>query len=822
MANVTYTVQSGDTLSKIAKAYGTTVDALVKLNNIPNKNLIYVGQTLVISGTAPTTNNTNTTNRVVVDRYGLVASSDRQMYAGWKWTKANTDHYEVQWSWSWGVGIEEKYKTTTDEKYSTHTIPEYATHVTIIVKPVSTTYKSGDTDVHYWTADWSTRNTYWFKDNPPKRPNVPEVEIKDYTLTATIDSGLEDLNADSIEFHVYQDNGRLFASETVKIVTYYASCTFTVEPGHQYKVQARSWRDGEVCSEWSTYSANENTKPSAPIEITTCQAKSSTSVYLAWDPVANADSYEIEYTNKLEYFDSSDSTTSTGGITTPNYTLTGLESGRQYFFRVRACNDKGESAWTEPRSMIIGKKPSPPTTWSSTTTAIIGEPLKLYWVHNSEDSSKQVDAELELIVNGVSSIVVVKNPTADDEEAEEKTSTYEFDTSGYNDGVKLEWRVRTCGITGEYSDWSIQRVVDIYAPATLSLNVTDLNGELLYTLTSFPFDVTGLAGPTSQKPIGFYLSVIADESYETVDRLGNEVFVNKDTAVYSKHFDISENLAVRLSANDIDLANNIRYTVSCMVTMNTGLSAEASWPFTVGWTEIAYEPNAEIGIHDERYSAVVRPYCIDENEELIEDVSLAVYRREFDGSFTELASGLKNTMATFVVDPHPALDYARYRIVSTSTATGAVSFFDTPGHPVGANAIIIQWDEKWTNFDVIDDVATEETEWAGSMLKLPYNIDVTPNYSPDVALIEYIGRKHPVSYYGTQRGETASWQTDIPKSDKETIYALRRLAAWAGDVYVREPSGTGYWAHIVVSFNTKHLDVVIPVTLDITRVEGGI
>ena len=221
MANVTYTVQSGDTLSKIAKAYGTTVDALVKLNNIPNKNLIYVGQTLVISGTAPTTNNTNTTNRVVVDRYGLVASSDRQMYAGWKWTKANTDHYEVQWSWSWGVGIEEKYKTTTDEKYSTHTIPEYATHVTIIVKPVSTTYKSGDTDVHYWTADWSTRNTYWFKDNPPKRPNVPEVEIKDYTLTATIDSGLEDLNADSIEFHVYQDNGRLFASETVKIVTYY-------------------------------------------------------------------------------------------------------------------------------------------------------------------------------------------------------------------------------------------------------------------------------------------------------------------------------------------------------------------------------------------------------------------------------------------------------------------------------------------------------------------------------------------------------------------------------------------------------------------------
>lgn len=40
----TYKVVKGDTLSKIAKANGTTVDTLVKLNGIKNKNLIYVGQ----------------------------------------------------------------------------------------------------------------------------------------------------------------------------------------------------------------------------------------------------------------------------------------------------------------------------------------------------------------------------------------------------------------------------------------------------------------------------------------------------------------------------------------------------------------------------------------------------------------------------------------------------------------------------------------------------------------------------------------------------------------------------------------------------------
>lgn len=41
-----YTVRSGDNLTAIAKKYGTTVDKLVSLNGIKNKNLIYVGQKL--------------------------------------------------------------------------------------------------------------------------------------------------------------------------------------------------------------------------------------------------------------------------------------------------------------------------------------------------------------------------------------------------------------------------------------------------------------------------------------------------------------------------------------------------------------------------------------------------------------------------------------------------------------------------------------------------------------------------------------------------------------------------------------------------------
>ena len=61
-ATGTYTVKSGDTLSKIASQLGTTVANIQSLNNLSNVNVLYVNQTLKVSGTASTaTTSTSTT-----------------------------------------------------------------------------------------------------------------------------------------------------------------------------------------------------------------------------------------------------------------------------------------------------------------------------------------------------------------------------------------------------------------------------------------------------------------------------------------------------------------------------------------------------------------------------------------------------------------------------------------------------------------------------------------------------------------------------------------------------------------------------------------
>lgn len=833
----TYTVVKGDTLSEIAVKFDTTVSKLVSLNNIKNPDLIIIGQVLRLTDDAPKTTTKSSQNCAVIELFGIQSNTERTMYATWVWNKtSDLENYQVMWYYATGDGVWfVGNDSTTEYTQSIYTPPSNATKVRFKVKPIAKkvkkTVKSGRTktttqEVSAWTASWSTAKDYTLPITLTVPP-TPTVKIKNYKLTATIEN--LDVNGNQIEFYVCKDNKTKLTSATVTISTdNYVSYTCNVAAGSEYKVRCRTVK-GDLYSEWSDYSSNIGTGPKAPSKIIDLKALSTTEVQLSWNTVDNADTYEIEYTTQKRYFDSSDQTTTkTVDSASSGYAeITGLETGQTYFFRLRACNDGGKSGWTGIKSITIGKKPTAPTTWSSTTTTIVGEELNLYWVHNAEDGSSQTYAQLELTINGTTSTQTIKNSTEEDEK--DKTSVYTIDTSSYTEGTVIKWKVRTKGIIDEYSDWSTQRTIDVYAPPVLELEVNNVDGEAIETLTEFPFYVKTTASPNTQTPIGFHISVVANESYETIDQLGNATYITEGDSVYSKYFNSNEDILLELSAGNINLENNINYSVRCTVSMDSGLTADASYDFVVGWSvEDVYEPNAAIIYDPATFSMNINPYCKDEDDTLIEGVLLSVYRMEYDGSFTEIAVDLDNVQNMFVTDPHPSLNYARYRIVAKSGTTGKIGYYDMPGYFIGETSIIVQWDEEWKSLNLTGvDLSSEDSDpiadipWSGSLLRLPYNVDISDSNQSDVALIEYIGRENPVSYHGTQLGVTATWNAEIDKNDEETIYALRRLARWMGNVYVREPSGLGYWAVIQVSFSKKHKEVTIPVTLNITKVEGG-
>lgn len=726
------------------------------------------------------------------------------------------ENYEVEWYYDTGDGVWfSGSETTTEQKNATYNAPSNALKIRVKVKPVSKTYKKGDEDVTYWEGTWTSKDYTISEAQIPDAASTPSVVIDKFTLTATVND-ITDSKTDKIQFEVYDGDDRIKVA-TVNVAACRAIYTCTITAGGKYRVRCRSvFTDGgtTVYGEWSNFSSESSTIPKA-VSNPKAVADTSTSVKVTWSAVADATSYDVEYTINKAYFDSSSEVSSTTVESTTAY-ITGLEAD-EWFIRVRAKNDAGESSWSKIISVIIGTKPEPPTTWSLTTTVIVGEEAILYWVHNAEDGSKMSEAQIQLTIDGEVETVTVPGSTSDEEE-ENPIYSYVFNPKEYNEGAVILWKVRTKGIVSEYGDWSVQRTINLYAPPTIRFNLSTVDD----ILTTLPLTINATASPETQTPISYHVSIIANSSYETTDAIGNPIIVIAGTEIYSKIFDHSDwSFTTDIGPGDITLESGQNYAVKLTLAMDSGLTADNSLEFAVDWEDTVVYPMAGIAIDRDTLAAYISPFCITDTNDYAPDVTLSVYRREYNGTFTEIATNLINDKALTITDPHPALDYARYRIVARNVNTGAISYEDLPGHPVKEHAIIIQWDETWSDFNYMEGAAPDVTPYVGSMVKLPYNIDVSENYGNDVSLVEYIGRKHPVSYYGTQRGETATWNTDIDKSNKDLIYALRRLAAWNGDVYVREPSGIGYWAQITVSMSIKHLELVVPVSFTITRVEGS-
>lgn len=763
-------------------------------------------------------------------------------------------------------------------------------------------------ETHYWTANKKASNAFSvLRYRIPATPSAPTVSMDGYKMSISLE--VSDSNTAKIEFEIrdsYSDgdkriNSSSIASKTqvksrarissgsnsngsisgspiigggnqtihamlsgltidiyvrsavVNVVNNLAiyELMVTMAQGTGYRVRARGISAQGTNGEWSGWSSLVQTPPEKVYGVQ-CAAAGKDSVKVNWNSAIGAKTYTIEYTSQQDYFDAVPDQVSSKDNINATYTyINGLDRSKRWYFRVKAVNESGtvSESWSDIVSCVIGTKPNPPSTWSSVLTATTDETVMLYWIHNTEDGSSQVSAEIELINDSNTEIITVPNDRSDEDK--DKTSSYSLQTSKYPDGAELKWRVRTKGVTDEYGDWSIQRTIHIYTKPELEVIIatpkSDTTTDAITEITKLPFCIICNNRSKGQRPIGYYITIAPTTTYVTLNNSGEEIFVNEGETIYSKYIDDlldTDNpdlYTLVISAGDINLQNDITYKITVNMTLNSGLycDKELEVPVNIEYSGAMLE--AEISVDGDALVTYISPYCIKQSEseaveitqeedgeeptlpnadELDPEIMLAVYRREYDGSFTLISEKIENNLAKTIVDPHPSLDYARYRIVGTNTNTGEITYHDIPVVPVDEKSIVIQWGEKWQDFDRNVPDATDDAVISGSMLVLEYDIKVAESYSRDVTLVEYIGRRSPVSYYGTQIGEGGSWSVDIPCNDTDTIYALRRLGTYQGDVYIREPSGLGYWASVSVSMNHTRKDKIIPVTLDVTRVEG--
>lgn len=639
-------------------------------------------------------------------KVGYQTGSDNTLYSSWDWNTSNTDKYNVKWRYYtgdgiWFVGSE----TTTTYKYSTYSVPSNATLVQFTVQPVAKTYKKGKKQVAYWSASWSTVVAFNTKDLPLDEPSTPEISINKFNLTVEVD--YYGANATHIEFEVVKNDTTRVYSGMGRIVTNHASVSCDISAGTDYKARCRAVLvsgTSKRYSEWSEYSENSSSIPRRVGHITT-KVLSESSVELTWPAIENATGYKVEYATDSTYFDASSDVQSTE-VTGPRCILTGLDSGKTWYFRANATNDAGEGGWSAIVSAILGTTPGAPTTWSYTNVVKVGENAYINWVHNCEDGSEQTAAQIQIIVDGDTRTHTISK----------KPDFYFINTDNMHDGSTILWKVRTKGIAPDYGEWSVERRIDVYAPPTVGVGLysDQEHTTLVEDLLSFPMNITAVAEPETQTAIEFYISIVANEPYYTTDNVGRDKRVSAGEEIFARSIDATSNeLNLQLTPADISLENNVSYTINVTVAMNTGLTAEATYEFTVGWADDEYLPNAEVTFDDDILCAYIEPYCMDEFGNEFNDVMLAVYRREYNGTFTEIMTGIPGGSGTSVTDPHPALDYARYRIVATSSSTGSISYYDLPGIPVDCDSIVIQWDEAWANFEANDPFELADPPWTG-------------------------------------------------------------------------------------------------------------
>lgn len=601
--------------------------------------------------------------------------------------------------------------------------------------------------------------------------------------------------------------------------------------------------------------------------------------------------YQIQYATNKDYFDHNNNlvtsvdTTDNSTDNSPlvnSWVIDSLSTGT-YFVRLRALDvNDTYGDWSNVRQITVGEAPSAPSAWQNYSVVKRTQNVDLQFTHNSKDGSPirayTIQYMLGTVLEGGFSAIgnmnswgeglfgqkefTVSNysPTGENTTQSKRINPFELiggsDYMNDTDTGEFRWRVKTKGVYREYSPWSSVNTITILPNNSINLlllqngsNLPTINNgqyarystsNTVHSLESLPFTLH--AEYEGARWIERQVIITALDSYETYIG-GEKTTINKGQTVYKDYFaNTSGNLDYdyfesEISYGSLSLENNIPYRVTITYVDIYGNTTVDKEVFITDF-EDGEAPSLDLTIEYNEataffasitaaaYTTEVDDETGDEFKEYWDKYVIDVYRSMVDGKLVRITDEAVSNGST-ITDPHPHMDYARYRVVITDSETGLQYSEDVIGDYQGVIGVILQWDESYDSYDnpyIFEsdsyDMPSNES-WNGTALHLIYNITKTEDRDLEVDLIKYIGRESPVSYYGTQINETANWKTEIPKTDTSTLEALRHLGRYRGDVYVRESSGNGYWANVKVSLSDDYDKVVIPVSLKITRVEGG-
>lgn len=689
----------------------------------------------------------------------------------------------------------------------------------------------------------------------PEMPEIASVEVLEDGVT--IEVTLKDSDPYTASFQAQASESTKFGSTLNRAsslrtdtVTYAKEAVLHIagQPSKRYYIRGRmqnvlamqdkriagSWAAARpdytsLWAYWKNASDDWNSVVTKPARCGKPWAKGGEAVTVEWGAVPLADSYEIAYAQRADAFEAS-SGYQTKDTTGTRMVFDDLEPG-SWFFWVRAANASGEGDWSAASDEIrTGKRPTAPTTWASKYVGVRGDDIEISWQHNSADGSEQADAELWLSANGSAFARIGNLGTA---------TSYTLKTGQYPNGADVSWYVHTWGCMGGGEGKSP-------ASETRCLKVWDRPSpvlELPDTATFYPIAGRATATASGQVPVSVTVRLLAAEPYESTLVDGTRVSVAEGDEVLRLDLDPDEPM-FDVAVGDCVLADGVAYTAELRGVMSSGLPFEASRPMLFDVEPASYTLYAEIDQADGWAVTITPSACewgredddqTDEESETAdidiegdaeevpyaENVVLSIYRHETDGTLTLLARNIPNDGLHGHVDRHAMLKRQAYRIAAFDTRTGLADYLDVTSELNRFNGLVIEWGASDPSLEYVRDPETgllqEQSGDGGTVLDLPWSVDVSEGGDSDRDLLKPFGLAHPRARYGTHQNAEESWNTRIRESDSDRLAKLRSLRAHRGDAFVRQPLGSGYWAAVSPHWSRSGQGGVIDVDIDAVR-----
>jgi titin len=309
---------------------------------------------------------------------------------------------------------------------------------------------------------------------PP--PSAPTVLTASSTSLTSVNLSWDDASTNETGFQIERSltssSGYSVITTTAANATSYTNSGLTSGTTYYYRIKAVNAGGGSSYA--PVASVTTLSLPAPPSGLTTI-ASSSTAIDLSWtDASANETGFQIE---RSLTSDTGFSLITTTAANATSYSNTGLTSGTTYYYRVRAVNAGGESAYTTEANATTPSIPSSPSGLIATSASTTS--INLAW---NDGSTNETGFQIERSLTAGSGFSLITTTVA---------NAISYSNTGLASGTMFYYRIRAVNAVGESAYTSVVNattqlstpsapsglIATAASPSSINLNWTDASSN---------------------------------------------------------------------------------------------------------------------------------------------------------------------------------------------------------------------------------------------------------------------------------------------------------------------------------------------------------